>query len=130
MFFLTFCSFIGMGKENKAKIVVSLSLGFLLAGVGIDTISGDMRMTFGVGELMNGFDFLVVVIGMFGVSEILLTLEEGLEFKGKKARIDPIVVLRTWMQMPLYFMTFVRSCLAGIWLGISPGGAVAASFMG
>ncbi|MDF2999729.1 MAG: tripartite tricarboxylate transporter permease, partial [Xanthobacteraceae bacterium] len=130
VFFLTFCSFIGMGKENKAKIVVSLSLGFLLAGVGIDTISGDMRMTFGVGELMNGFDFLVVVIGMFGVSEILLTLEEGLEFKGKKARIDPIVVLRTWMQMPLYFMTFVRSCLAGIWLGISPGGAVAASFMG
>jgi putative tricarboxylic transport membrane protein len=130
VFFLTFCSFIGMGKENKAKIIASLSLGFLLAGVGIDTISGDMRMTFGVTELMSGLDFLVIVIGMFGVSEILMTLEEGMSFKGKNAKIDLAVVMRTWAQMPRYFATFIRSCLAGIWLGISPGGAVAASFMG
>ncbi|QFR34899.1 tripartite tricarboxylate transporter permease [Ancylobacter sp. TS-1] len=130
VFFLTFCSFIGMGKENKAKIIVSLSFGFILAGVGIDTISGDMRMTFGVPELMSGVDFLVVVIGMFGISEILMTLEEGMSFKGKKAKIDLMVVLRTWAEMPRYFMTFIRSCIAGIWLGISPGGAVAASFMG
>ncbi|MCK0207763.1 tripartite tricarboxylate transporter permease [Starkeya koreensis] len=130
VFFLTFCSFIGMGKENKAKIIVSLALGFILAGVGIDTISGDMRMTFGVTELMSGIDFLVVVIGMFGISEILMTLEEGMSFKGKKAKIDLMVVLRTWAELPRYFVTFVRSCIAGIWLGISPGGAVAASFMG
>ncbi|OZA92084.1 MAG: tricarboxylate transporter, partial [Azorhizobium sp. 39-67-5] len=130
VFFLTFCSFIGMGKENKAKIIVSLTLGFIIAGVGIDTISGDMRMTFGVPELMSGIDFLVVVIGMFGISEILVTLEEGMSFKGKKAKIDLMVVLRTWAELPRYFATFVRSCIAGIWLGISPGGAVAASFMG
>ncbi len=130
VFFLTFCSFVGMGKEDKAKIVVSLALGFILAGVGIDTISGDMRMTFGFTELMAGIAFLVVVIGMFGVAEILMTFEEGLEFKGKNAKIDPVVVLRTWAQMPRYFATFIRSCIAGIWLGVSPGGAVAASFMG
>jgi putative tricarboxylic transport membrane protein len=73
VFFLTFCSFVGMGKENKAKIVASLAIGFLLAAVGLDTISGDLRMTFGQTELMKGFDFLVVVIGLFGVSEIMLT---------------------------------------------------------
>ncbi len=130
VFFLTFCSFVGMGKEDKSKIIVSLTFGFILAGVGIDTISGDMRMTFGYTELMAGIAFLVVVIGMFGVAEIMMTFEEGLDFKGKNAKIDPIVVLRTWAQMPRYFVTFIRSCLAGIWLGVSPGGAVAASFMG
>src|SRR3569623_2151666 len=130
VFLLTFCSFVGMGKENKAKIVVSLAGGFVLAAVGIDTISGDMRMTFGVSELMNGFDFLVLVIGMFGISEILMTLEEGLEFKGKRARIDLAVVFNVWRQVPRHIKTLVRSCITGMWMGVTPGGAVAASFMG
>lgn len=130
VFFLTFCSFIGMGRDNRAKIAAALSIGFLLACVGLDSISGDMRMTFGSTELMRGFDFLVVVIGLFGVSEILLTVEEGLEFKGKKARIDLLVVLRTWASLPRYWATLVRSCVVGMWMGVTPGGAIAASFMG
>src|SRR5256885_2101539 len=68
VFFLTFCSFIGMGKEPKAKIVAAMAVGLLLAAVGMDTISGDLRMTFGSTELLRGFDFLVVVIGLFGIS--------------------------------------------------------------
>jgi putative tricarboxylic transport membrane protein len=130
VFFLTFCSFIGMGRDNRAKIAAALSIGFLLACVGLDSISGDMRMTFGSNELMRAFDFLVVVIGLFGVSEILLTVEEGLEFKGKKARIDLLVVLRTWASLPRYWVTLVRSCVVGMWMGVTPGGAIAASFMG
>jgi putative tricarboxylic transport membrane protein len=130
VFFLTFCSFIGMGRDNRGKIAAALCIGFLLACVGLDSISGDMRMTFGSAELMRGFDFLVVVIGLFGVSEILLTVEEGLEFKGKKARIDLLVVLRTWASLPRYWATLVRSCVVGMWMGVTPGGAIAASFMG
>lgn len=130
VFFLTFCSFIGMGKEPKAKIVAAMAVGLLLAAVGMDTISGDLRMTFGSTELLRGFDFLVVVIGLFGISEILMTIEEGLAFKGKKASIDLKVVLRTWAQLPRYWMTMLRSALVGCWMGVTPGGAVAASFMG
>jgi TctA family transporter len=130
VFFLTFCSFVGMGKENKGKIVASLSIGFLLAAVGLDTISGDLRMTFGQTELLKGFDFLVVVIGLFGVSEILLTIEEGLHFKGKKAKIDLKVVLKTWAGLPRYWATLIRSSVVGMWMGVTPGGAIAASFMG
>ncbi len=130
VYFLTFCSFIGMGKDNKAKIVITLCLGFLLAAVGLDTISGDLRMTFDITELMSGFDFLVVVIGLFGVSEILLSVEEGLQFKGSKAAIDLKVVLRTWAGLPRYWATLVRSALVGMWMGVTPGGAIAASFMG
>ncbi|MNJ95793.1 Tripartite tricarboxylate transporter TctA family protein [compost metagenome] len=130
VYFLTFCSFIGMGKEPKAKIIISMCVGFMLAAVGMDTVSGQLRMTYDIPDLLRGFDFLVAVIGLFGVSEILITMEEGLAFKGKKASIDLKVVFKTWAQMPRYWMTLLRSSVIGCWLGITPGGAVAASFMG
>ena len=130
VYFLTFCSFVGMGKGARLKIVAAMALGFALAAVGMDTISGQLRMTFGVGQFLRGFDFLVVVIGLFGISEILITLEEGLAFKGTKAKLDLQVVLRTWRQLPRYWVTLLRSSAVGCWLGITPGGAVAASFMG
>ncbi|MBC7800000.1 MAG: tripartite tricarboxylate transporter permease [Gemmatimonadaceae bacterium] len=130
VYMLTFSSFIGMGKESKSKIIVVLALGFILAAVGLDQISADLRLTFGFDELMRGFNFLVVVIGLFGVSEILLTIEDGLEFKGKRAGIDIKVVLRTWAQLPRYWASLLRSCVVGVWMGVTPGGAIAASFMG
>ncbi|CAL62848.2 Conserved hypothetical protein; putative membrane protein [Herminiimonas arsenicoxydans] len=130
VYFLTFCSFIGMGKEPKAKIIIAMCIGFLLAAVGMDTVSGQLRMTFDFPELLRGFDFLVAVIGLFGVGEILITMEEGLAFKGKKADIDIKVVFKTWAMLPRYWMTLLRSSIIGSWLGITPGGATAASFMG
>jgi putative tricarboxylic transport membrane protein len=78
---------------------------------------------------MRGFDFLIAVIGLFGIGEILLSMEEGLAFSGKSAKISPKVVLETWKQLPKYWMTSVRSSLVGIWMGITPGGATPASFM-
>ncbi|HTS39567.1 MAG TPA: tripartite tricarboxylate transporter permease [Xanthobacteraceae bacterium] len=129
VFFLAFCSFIGMGKEPPLKTVVSMMIGFALAAVGLDTITGQLRLTFGFTELLNGFDFLIAVIGLFGIGEILLTMEEGLSFRGKSAGINPKVVLQTWKEMPKYWWTSLRSCLIGCWMGISPAGATPASFM-
>src|SRR5262249_30411974 len=59
----------------------------------------------------------------------LLTMEEGLSFKGKAAGINPKVVLQTWMELPRYWVTSLRSCVIGCWMGISPAGATPASFM-
>ncbi|MDP3669913.1 MAG: tripartite tricarboxylate transporter permease [Telluria sp.] len=129
VYLLTFCSFVGMGKGSPYKILVSMALGFALASVGMDTVTGQLRLTFGQPELMRGFDFLIAVIGLFGIGEILLSMEEGLNFKGKSARIDPKVVWQTWKQLPKYWVTSLRSSLIGIWMGITPGGATPASFM-
>ncbi|MGH8671727.1 MAG: tripartite tricarboxylate transporter permease [Burkholderiales bacterium] len=127
--FLAFCSFVGLGKGHPAKTIVAMMLGFALAAVGLDTMTGQLRMTFGSNELLRGFDFLVAVIGLFGVGEILLTMEEGLAFKGVRARINPRVVLQTWAQLPRYWATLIRGTLIGCWMGITPGGATPASFM-
>jgi putative tricarboxylic transport membrane protein len=126
---LTFCSFVGMSKEPAAKIVASMMLGFALAAVGMDSVTGQLRMTYGLPVLLKGFDFLIAVIGLFGIGEILLTMEEGLAFKGKSAKINMRVVLETWRELPRYWVTFLRSTAIGCWMGITPGGATPASFM-
>jgi putative tricarboxylic transport membrane protein len=129
VYLLTFCSFVGMGKGSPSKILVAMALGFALAAVGMDTVTGQLRMTFGFTDLMRGFDFLIAVIGLFGIGEILLSMEEGLKFSGQSARIDARVVWQTWKELPRYWVTSLRSSLVGIWMGITPGGATPASFM-
>jgi putative tricarboxylic transport membrane protein len=126
---LTFCSFIGMSKEPPAKTIASMMLGFALAAVGLDSVTGQLRMTFGFPELLKGFDFLIAVIGLFGIGEILLTMEEGLAFTGTSARINPRVVWQTWVQLVTHWRLFLRSVAIGCWMGITPGGATPASFM-
>ena len=129
VYLLTFCSFIGMGKGSPFKTLAAMTLGFALAAVGMDTVTGQLRLNFGFTGLMRGFDFLIAVIGLFGIGEILLSMEEGLSFSGKSAKIDPKVVFETWKKLPRYWLTSLRSCVIGCWMGITPGGATPASFM-
>ena len=109
VYLLTFCSFVGLGREAKHKTVISMSLGLLLAGVGMDTVSGQLRMTFGSNDLLRGINFLVAVIGLFGISEILLTMEERLALRGHAAKISLRVVLNVWKDLPKYWVTLLRS---------------------
>ena len=127
--FLAFASFIGMGRGSPFKIITSMMIGFALAAVGIDTVTGQLRLTFGSIEMLRGFEFLVAVIGLFGIGEILLTMEEGLAFKGKSATINLKVVVQTWKILPRYWITSIRSSLIGCWMGVTPAGATPASFM-
>jgi len=54
VYLLTFCSFVGMSKEPPAKVIAAMMLGFALACVGLDTVTGQLRLTFGASELLNG----------------------------------------------------------------------------
>ncbi len=104
-------------------------MGFSLAAVGMDTISGSLRLTFGLADLVKGVSFLVAVIGLFGIGELIATMEERLEFTGVRARVSPRDVLKTIAKLPSYWVVLVRSSLVGCWMGITPGGPTAASFM-
>src|SRR5919202_1416713 len=126
---LTFSSFVGLGGSDPFKSIVSIALGFILAAVGLDIVTGQLRMTFGLTPLMNGFDFIVAVIGLFGIGEILVSVEEGLKFEGAKTRLSLGVVLETWKILGRYWRTFLRACFIGFWMGFKPGGATPASFM-
>jgi putative tricarboxylic transport membrane protein len=127
--FLTFASFIGMGRGSPFKTLASMMLGFALASVGLDTVTGELRMTYGLTDLLKGFDFLVAVIGLFGIGEILSSMEGGLAFHGTAAKLNLKAVVQTWAMLPKYWATSLRSCLIGCWMGVTPGGATPASFM-
>jgi putative tricarboxylic transport membrane protein len=129
VYLLTFCAFVGMSKGKAMKTVAAMMIGFALAAVGLDTVTGQLRLTFGFTELLQGFDFLIAVIGLFGIGEILQTLEEGLAFKGVSAKLNMSVVMETWRELPRYWMTSIRSSIVGCFMGIVPGGATPASFM-
>ncbi|MCD2184168.1 tripartite tricarboxylate transporter permease [Rhizobium sp. GN54] len=129
VYFLAFASFISMGAQSPFKTLVSMMMGFALASVGMDTISGNLRLTFDIPELIKGVSFLIAVMGLFGIGELLLTTEEGLRFEGIKARVRLVEIGRTLIEMPRHWFTIARSTLIGIWMGITPAGPTAASFM-
>src|SRR5512134_1900825 len=126
---LTFSSFVGLGGGDPLKSLASILIGFILASVGLDIVTGQLRLTFGFTDLMKGFDFIIAVIGLFGIGEILLSVEEGLRFQGAKTDMNMRVVLDTWKVLPRFYRTFMRSSIIGFWMGFKPGGATPASFM-
>ncbi|MEY4264823.1 MAG: hypothetical protein RL373_1391, partial [Pseudomonadota bacterium] len=116
VYFLTFCSFVGMNKGSPFKVITMIMFGFGLSTIGMDGVTGQLRLTFGFTELMRGFDFLIAVIGLFGIGEILLAMEEGLAFKGSAGKIRYQIVIDTWKKLPRYWATSLRSCLIGCWM--------------
>ena len=76
-----------------------MCLGFALGAVGLDKMTGTLRMTFGHEQLLVGFDFLIAVIGLFGIGEILSSMESGLKFSGTHAKIRLDAVLQTWKKL-------------------------------
>ena len=129
VYLLTFCSYVGMGGGVPLKTIASLLIGLILATVGMDTVSGEMRLTYGTDVLVGGVSFLAAVVGLFGIGELLVTVEEGLKFEGLKARMSWRTVWETARTMPRHAVTLVRSTVIGCWMGITPGGPTAASFM-
>jgi putative tricarboxylic transport membrane protein len=126
---LTFSALVALGGKSPVKTVMSTLLGFIMAAVGIDIVTGRLRLTYGTTELMGGFSFIVAVIGLFGIGEVFLTVEEGLKMEGITPRMAVRTVFSTMAQLPGFWRTYLRGALIGCWMGIKPGGATPASFM-
>ena len=114
---------------SRGSIIKGLNIicvGLLLAMVGLDTISGKIRFTFGSTGLQGGFDFVTLAMGVFGLGEILYNLERKLStdlVTSKLGKIFP--TLKDWANSR---WAILRGSLIGFFVGIIPGGgAVIAS---
>jgi putative tricarboxylic transport membrane protein len=114
-----------------ASMVRSLMMacfGLIVGSVGMDAVSGSTRFTFGVTDLMDGVGLVPLVMGLFGISEILLNLEQKIDreiFKTKVKGLMPTV--EDWIQAK---WAILRGTVIGFILGILPGGgAVLSSFV-
>src|SRR6201985_3108291 len=129
VYFLAFSSFVGVGGSPPMKNLVSLAIGFAIAAIGMDTVSGSVRLTMGIDELVKGINFVVAVMGLFGIGELLIAVEDEFHVKAISSKVEWREVFRTLASLPRYGVVLLRSAAIGCWMGITPGGPTAASFM-
>lgn len=75
---MAFTTFVGLGGDDKLKTIIMICLGLVLSTVGLDLISGQPRLIFGdLPGFYSGISFLVLAIGVYGIGEILYTIESS-----------------------------------------------------
>ena len=117
-------------RGSLAKSLIAALLGLIIGSVGTDTISGQLRFTLGIPELWDGIDIIPLIMGLFGVSEVLTNIEKPLKtqreiFETKIKNLLPN--LEDWKKS---IGPKIRGSLMGFFLGIIPGGgAITASFV-
>ncbi|MDJ0827420.1 MAG: tripartite tricarboxylate transporter permease [Rhodobacter sp.] len=108
---LAFATFIGLGGDDIPKTVFSILLGLVMAAIGFDIISGQPRMIFfDMVEFQRGIGFLVLAIGIYGIGEMLWTLEST------KGQVTMHKVQITWARMKANFAE-VKKYINSTWLG-------------
>ncbi|MCK2041364.1 tripartite tricarboxylate transporter permease [Chromohalobacter sp. TMW 2.2308] len=112
-----------VGKSMLKGLMTGL-LGLFIATVGADPMMGVARFTFDFDLLANGFPFLVVLIGIFAVSQLLQEVEDAEQTKHGKQLIPtnvafkPLDALRETLTYPV---NLIRSSLVGVFIGAVPG---------
>jgi putative tricarboxylic transport membrane protein len=121
--FATLSSLVG---RNAVKTLLAAVIGLMIATVGVDANTGVNRFTFGIPDLFSGIDFLVVVIGLFGIAELLHLIEMQARGNFKVIEIGKSFV--TWRDLMFVKWTILRGSLIGFIVGVLPGtGASVAS---
>jgi putative tricarboxylic transport membrane protein len=123
---LVILTFLTQGSMLKALMMAVL--GLLLGLVGLDPFLAKPRFTFGFNELMDGIGIVPLVMGLFGISEVLLNLEEGLRREIYQTEITGLYSSLTgWVKAR---WAILRGTVIGFFAGILPGGgAVLSSFV-
>ncbi len=117
-----------LSGSSVIKGVIMAVFGLLLATVGMDPVTGNTRYTFGLMILEDGFDFLTLGMGLFGIGEIFITLESKVKSELVTTKITNLwPTLKDWA---LSKWSVVRGSIVGFFVGLLPGGgAVIASLL-
>lgn len=108
----------GLAGKSMVKALMMGILGLLLAMVGMDPVRGAPRFTFGKMELMDGLNFVPVIMGLFGLSDILENAEESLD-STKSAKVGSLIPSREEVKDSIG--PIARGSLMGTILGLIPG---------
>ena len=121
--FATLGSMVG---HEPVKTLIGCVLGLMLTTIGIDATSGAYRFTFEQPELYDGIEFIILVIGLFSISEVLLMLEHQM-----KGTLKPLAVsgkYPTLADIRYIWWPSIRATVIGFVVGVLPGtGASVAS---
>lgn len=131
--FFGLASVVTLSGGSLANALISLCLGLLIATVGVDEVYGAERFTFGQPFLQDGVEFLLVMVGAYGIGEVLTRMSTGFaaaggevaeganRFKTSFPSLSRILAMKA---------TFARGTATGIVVGIVPGaGATVSAFV-
>lgn len=108
-----------LARGSLAKALMMTALGLILASVGLDPITSHPRFTYDVLALRDGVGLPQVVIGLFGVSEVLLSVEKSFSREIFKTKIRGLLPnLQDWKDS---ILPIARSSFLGFFMGIIPG---------
>ena len=125
---LGLCILIYLAHGSMAKALLMAAFGVVLGLVGLDAITAQPRLTFGRMELVDGVGLVPIVMGLFGIAEVLLNIESVLKRNILKSSISGLLPTRQdWRDSA---GALARGSGLGFFLGILPGGgAVISSFL-
>jgi putative tricarboxylic transport membrane protein len=123
---LTMVGYLAGGSMTKGLMMTCL--GLLLGTVGLDPIMGTQRFTYGVFKLSEGFEFILVAMGLFGIGEVLANVEQTITADVFQTKIRGLLPNREeWRTSAA---PIVRGSLLGFFIGVLPGGgAIISSFI-
>lgn len=128
LMFLGFFLLSYLSSGSMIKTFMMASLGLIAGSVGMDLISGQSRFTYGVTVLEDGIGLIPLVMGLFGISEVLLNIEESTSQR-VIFRTDIKKMMPTVADWKISLGPIMRGTVIGFILGILPGpGNVTASF--
>ncbi len=114
-----FTTLSSLAGKSPVKALASSVFGLMLATVGLDPGSGVPRYTFGQLKLYDGVDFLIVAIGLFAISEVLVLMEETFLGRGTAIRVaTTLVSLKTFLAS---LWSILRGAVIGFFIGVLPG---------
>ncbi|MDD7401605.1 MAG: tripartite tricarboxylate transporter permease [Eubacteriales bacterium] len=113
--------------KSFSKGLISAVLGLILSMVGIDSVVGTPRLTFGMQELNSGISIVPALVGLFGFSEVLFVISNGAA-DGEVAKIVKSVVKTK--ELLKHFFASLYYCIIGTFVGALPGaGGPVAAFL-
>jgi putative tricarboxylic transport membrane protein len=129
---LAFATFVGLGGDDVPKTFFSIFIGLVLSAVGLDIVSGEPRLIFGgISGFLHGINFLVLAIGIYGIGEILWTIDSS---RGKlnvsQATVSVKRILGCLKDLKSTVKSMIMGSFLGYFVGILPAaGATPGSLM-
>lgn len=128
---LAYATFIGLGGDDPFKTLIAIIIGLIASCVSLDVVSGRPRLIYGGSTFFyHHISFLVMTIGLYGIGEILATVEKNPRFEVMAVKMR---LSHFWYCVKIqvrYWNTYLRSSLFGFFIGMIPAaGATPAAFM-
>ncbi|MCS5553460.1 MAG: tripartite tricarboxylate transporter permease [SAR324 cluster bacterium] len=129
---LAFATFVGLSGDDIPKTIFSICIGLVFSAVGLDIMSGEPRLVFfDIIGFMHGINFLVLAIGIYGIGEMMWTIETN---RGDSAMSKAVLSLTGFLSslrdMGRTWFAWMTGSLLGFFVGILPAaGATPGSLM-